>query len=243
MIRKTDFSLWSMTTGLSLALLLISPEWSWAQASRRNTTPAVTGKALDQQADKVVGDYLSGLADLATKYEESGEREKATEMLRSILKVRPDAEIVKARIKTLEEAVFNDNVTTLDLDPSAGWVPTGVVVTKDKPIRIQADGTFRLTLSETLSPAGYPSVDLVRDIADNVPFGGLMAMVVKGETGNRRGPPSRDKDSPKPTGIGVQREFKPPESGMLYLKINLPEAAKATGKVKVKINGNIQSLR
>ncbi len=241
MFRHVSKSCRIFAFGLSVIALLVHAESGWAQSSRRNTPPP-SGKALDQQADKVVNDFLAGLADLATKYEETGDREKATEMLRSILKVRPDAEVVKARIKTLEEAVFNDNVTTIDLDPSSGWVATGVMVSKDKPVRVEADGNYRLTLSDNLTAVGYPSVDPARDVVDNVPFGGLMAMVAKSDAGTRR-PTGREKDGPKITSIGARKEFSPNENGMLFLKINLPESARATGKLKVKITGNMLNTR
>jgi len=237
---SSRFVLFSLT---SAALMTLGTGEDCSAQGRSKPQPAAGGKALDQQAEKVMTDYLSGLADLATRYEETGDREKAVEMLKSILKVKPDAEIVKSRIKSLEEQVFNDNVITLDLDPSAGWVMAGVLVQKDKPVRIEADGTFKVTLSETISAAGFATQDPVRDLVDNVPTGALMAIVAKGETGNRRAQPTREKDSPKPVTIGNRKEFNPPESGALFLKINLPESARASGKIKLKITGNMMPIR
>lgn len=221
---------------------LIAADHAAAQSSRRPAPPPqANAKVLDQQADKIMTDYLAGLADLAGKYEEAGEKEKAIGMLSSILKIKPDAEVVKARIKSLEESVFKGNEILVDVEAGAGWIQTGLMVTKDKPVRIEAEGTYRVSLSEQLGPAGYPSNDLAFEVIDNVPFGCLVALVGKGPTpGGRRG---QQKDGPQVVEIGNEKEFSPNQSGQLLLKINLPQSAKGNGKIKVKISGNFDRSR
>ncbi len=212
-----------------------------AQANRRPAPPA-NSKTLDQQAEKAMNDYFASMADLATKYEESGNREKASEMLKSILKLKPDAEIVKSRIKTLEEAVFNENVQTIDFDTSTGWASTGIMVMKDKPVRIEADGSFRVSLTDAIGPAGYPTQEVMTDVVEGVPVGALMAVVGRVEMSSKRGN-QKGKDEPKVVAIGTQREFVPTETGPLFLKVNLPSSARVNGKLKVKITGNMAPVR
>lgn len=224
---------------------LLLPCWSGssglAQGTKRPApAPVANSKSLDQQADKVQTEYLSGLADLATKYEEAGDVTKAVDMLKSILKIKPDADVVKARLKQLEESVFSDNVYSIDIEAGAGWVAAGVLVTKDKPVRFEADGTYKVAANDMLGPAGYPTQDLAHDMADGVPFGALMAMVGKSDAGARK---PNQKDAPKPMTIGARREITPQDSGPLFFKINVPESAKCTGKVKVKITGNMLPVR
>jgi len=227
--------------GLACVMSLLAVSNVRAQGSRRQPAPVANGKALDQQADKVLNDYLSGLADLATRYEDVGDTQKSSEMLRSILKVKPDADVVKARLKQLEEAVFTANIVTVDVDAGAGWVPAGVLVTKGKPVRFEVDGTYRLNLSDTIGPDGYVTHDLARDVAKEVPFGALMGMVGKSEVGNSRR--NSQKDAPHPFAIGAKREVEPSESGPLFFRINLPPSSKATGKFKVRISGNVLPTR
>jgi len=223
--------------GFSLALfaLLALVSFAQAQGGRRGGVP--TTKSLDVAAEKAETDYLSSLADLASKYEEAGDVQKASEMLKGILKLKPDAEVVKSKLKKFEEMVFKDNVHTLDVDAGGGWISAGVLVSKDKPIRIEAEGAYKFATSDVLSPNGYPADDLIRGVVDGIPTGGLMAAIGKsGDTGGGR----RDnKDLPKPMFVGTQREIVPKESGPLLFRMNVPGGSKCTGKIKVKITGNI----
>jgi len=223
--------------GFSLALfsLLALASFAQAQGSRRGSVP--TTKSLDVAAEKAETDYLSSLADLAGKYEEAGDVQKASEMLKGILKLKPDAEVVKSKLKKFEEMVFKDNVHTLDVDAGGGWISAGVLVSKDKPIRIEAEGAYKFVTSDVLSPNGYPADDLIRGVVDGIPTGGLMAAIGKsGDTGGGR---RENKDLPKPMFIGTHKEIVPKESGPLLFRMNVPGGSKCTGKIKVKITGNI----
>lgn len=221
---------------------LVCGSLAWAQSSRRTAPPST--KLLDQEAEKAESAYLNSLADLASKYEEAGDVARSSEMLKAILKLKPDAELVKNKLKQLEEAVFQENVHKLEIEAGAGWVPAGVLVGKGRPIRIEADGVYRITLSDSLGPDGFPNSDPLRDMAEGIPAGGLMAMVGKTPgtpqpRGNRQG----NDQSPKIVYIGTQSEFSPPEGGPLYLRINVPRTANCTGRVKVQISGNFAISR
>lgn len=219
------------------ALLAIA-DMAAAQGSKRNTIP--TTKSLDAAAEKAETDYLSSLADLASKYEDAGDLQKASEMLKGILRIKPEAEVVKNKLKQFEEMVFKDNVHSIDVDAGSGWIAAGILVSKDKPVRIEAEGSYKLTASDVLGPGGYPGEDVIRGVVEGVPCGGLMAVIGKsGETGNAKRAP---KDLPRPIFIGTSKEITPKESGPLLFRVNVPEGAKCIGKLKVKITGNIAVL-
>lgn len=198
-----------------------------------------TTKSLDQAAEKAETEYLSNLADLANKYEEAGDVQKAGEMLKGILKIKPDAEVVKGKLKRIEEMVFKDNVHSMDVDTGSGWITTGILVSKDKPIRIEAEGTYKFTVNDVLGPNGYAGENLVSGVVEGIPCGSLMVVIGKsGDAANRRDA----KDLPRPMFVGNQKEIVPKEGGPLLFRVNVPEGSKCIGKIKVKITGNIAVL-
>lgn len=220
---------------LAVMALLLLPGLASAQGGKRGGVP--TTKSLDLAAEKAETDYLSNLADLAAKYEDAGELQKASDMLRGILRIKPDAEVVKAKLKKFEETVFKENVHTLEIDPGSGWIAAGILVSKDKPVRIEAEGSYKFIANDVLTPMGYPGDDLLRGVVEGVPTGALMAVVgSSSDSGSSRRPP---KDLPKPMFIGSQKELTPKESGPLLFRMNVPDGSKCTGKIKVKVTGNI----
>lgn len=231
-----------------MCLLLIStaaPERAWSQGSKK--APVQSIPALDKQAEKAQNEYLVNLADLANKYQDAGDVQKSMDMLKTILKIKPDADNIKSKLKEIEEAAFNDNVITVEVDSATGWSPTGLLLSKDKPIRLEAEGTYKFAANDILTPAGYATKDLARDMADGVPCGGLMALVGKSATapaaGTRNPRQNQQRDTPHIVYIGTQKEFTPQDDGPLLLRLNVPESAKCTGKIKVKISGHFLSSR
>jgi hypothetical protein len=126
---------------------------------------------------------------------------------------------------------MNANDVDVDVIPSRGWEPSGVVVTENRPIRIRADGTYKFDSGTvTLSGAGFPQKDTGTDLVQGIPCGALMGMIVQSE----------DKVG-RPFLIGENLDFAPREAGMLYLRINAPGGSKSSGKLKVSISGNVQT--
>lgn len=229
----------SLRRGAGLCLIVLAvfclADTAAAQGGKRGSVP--TTKSLDSAAEKAETDYLASLADLAGKYEEAGDLQKASDMLRGILRIKPDADVVKSKLKRFEETVFKENVHTLDIDPGSGWIAAGILVSKDKPVRIEAEGAYKFIANDVLTPAGYPGDDLIRGIVEGIPTGSLMAVVAtSSDNGSSRRPP---KNLPKPVFIGTQKELTPKESGPLLFRMNVPEGAKCTGKIKIKVTGNI----
>lgn len=202
-----------------------------ANAQGKRASPAEL-KSLNFKADKAEQAFLKSMVDLATDYEKAGEIERSKEMLKSILKLKPDAESVKSKLKQYEEDVFDRKSVTVDLDVSRGWINAGVLVSKDKAVRVEADGVYRLLIDATLGPKGYEQKDRTKDLVSGVPTGALIGMIAP--TTRKRNQPE-----PQPFMIGDAKEIKPNASGILFLKVNTPPQAKCTGKLKVKLSGNI----
>jgi hypothetical protein len=110
-------------------------------------------QALDIRADDLERDYLTGLLELAGEYEDAGQIDRARETLRTILKLKPDTEAVKEKLREFDEAVFNANSTMVEVDAARGWMTTGVAVTRDQPIRLTAEGSYRFIVNDTVAAA------------------------------------------------------------------------------------------
>ncbi len=219
------------------ALLLLLVFDANAQAPKKPN--AAAARALDLEAQKVEGEYLKSLTTLATSYEEAGDREKAEAMLRAILKIRPDAEPVKLKLKELEESVFKEQQEIIDLDTAKGWITTGYMVEKGQRVRVEATGTYKLIVNDDLGPEGYRSeVANGADFFDGAPTGALIAVIVPpgAQPGRKKG------EGPQPFLIGTQKEFEPGESGLLVIRVNAPANAKCVGRLKVRLSGNMSKV-
>lgn len=189
-------------------------------------------RSLDFKAEKVEQEFLKSLVELASGYEKAGDIERSKAMLNSILKLKPDSDQVKKKLKMYEEAVFDRKSTIVDVDVSRGWINAGVLVQKDQPIRVQSDGSYRFMVNVELGPKGYEQRDATKDLVANLPTGALIGMIA---------PSTRKKNAPAPQPfmMGDAKELKPNITGILFLKVNVPQQAKCTGKLKVKLSGNI----
>lgn len=202
-----------------------------ASAQSKPPSPAEI-RALDFKAEKVEQEFLKSLVDLATDYEKAGDVERSKAMLKSILKLKPNSEPVKQKLKQYEEEVFDRKSTIIDVDVSRGWINAGVLVTKDMPVRLQSDGSYRFMVNVELGPKGYEERDATKDLVASLPTGALIGMIAPATRKNNA-------PAPQPFMIGDAKELKPNASGILFLKVNVPPQAKCTGKLKVKLSGNI----
>ncbi len=195
-------------------------------------------RQLDKEAERVRNEYLERLNNLATAYDEAGEMEKAKATLRQILEIDPQAEAAQEKLDELENRVFEQKTVTVDVDVSRGWVSSGLLVEKGKPIRFEAEGSYKLIANATLDPDGYPTADLTRDVVAGIDFGKLMGLVVA----RPQGPNRKKKPQPgTPFAIGTKTEATPERDGLLFLRLNIPGGTKSNGKLKVTISGNIRS--
>jgi tetratricopeptide (TPR) repeat protein len=220
---------------------LAGPHLGFGQASGKKGKPAPAAqlRQLDQQAQRAQEQFLAELEQLAKGYEDAGQTERAKEMLQEILKIRPDHPDAQQTLARFAEQVFRDNSLDVDVEAAHGWTSAGVAVRQGQAIRFEATGTYRYIVNETLGPDGFPRTDVVNEMAD-LPAGALVGVVVPppapGEQPRADGPVLKS----RPFLVGSANEFSPAEDGLLYLKLNTPPNSKSTGKVRVKISGNLR---
>ena len=192
-------------------------------------------RTLETQAEKAKAEYVNGLIAVAQGFEEQGLLDKTKDTLKSILAVVPDFEPAQMKLKAIEDSVFNENSFEAEVDATKGWVNSGVAVGNNKPVRLQAEGTLRVLLNETVGPEGLPSDDPLNNQISSIPTGALMGVVRD---------PRNDKkeDKVNPFTIGKELEFSPKQDGILWLKLNLPANTQSKGKIRVKISGNFMKL-
>jgi len=198
----------------------------------RTKAPGNT-KALDIQADQMQSTFTKEAEELAGKYFDAGYPDKAKALLESVLAVNPEAPNIQQKLDKVKEGILTSNEFEVELNPSQGWKPSGVMVEEKRPVRIKAEGTYRFeTGSSGITAAGFPEKDAGEDMIPGIPCGALMGVVIgDGKPG-------------KPFLIGELLEnFNPKESGMLLLRINAPPGNKNSGKLRITISGNVQSAK
>ncbi len=226
----------SRLVAISIAFgLLTTCDSLRAQPSRSRAPVGV--RQLEGKAQEARQQYLAGLAELATVYDQSGETEKAQATLKEILKVAPDNEAVKSKLEELENRIFDERKREFEVDASKGWISTGLRVTKGQPVRLAAEGSYKFIVNADLGPDGFPSDDVMRDMGAGVNCGALMATIMPEPTQRNRKPsPS------KAIMIGAEKQFQPEMDGVLLLRLNVPPNARCIGKVKVRVMGNIETF-
>ncbi len=192
-------------------------------------------RTLDVQAEKAKIEYVNGLLTVAQGYEDAGLTTKSKETLESVLTVVPDFEPARLKLKALEDAVFEENTFDVEVEAGNAWITSGLIVFKDKPLRIIADGTLRVILNETVDAKGLPAGDPASSLVSNIPIGGLMGLV----NDPRANPRDQKVD---PFFVGNELELRPKNDGLLFLKLNLPPNTQSKGKIRIKISGNAKKL-
>lgn len=207
-------------------------------------------KELDVRAEKHLEAFVIDTIKLAEEYEKAGKFEEAQTQLYIVGKLKPETPGLKEKIEQLGESVFETNDYDIDLDVADSWKKM-VLVSKGKPVRVEAPGSYKLMLTAPVDAEGLPTKDPRVDMAAGVRCGALMGIVVAlpdsatptnsgagaGKTSGR----NNDKVG-EPFEIGSSKEFTPKEDGMLLLNVNLPAGHKSTGKLKVHVSGHIKML-
>lgn len=212
--------LWMAAPGLS----------GTAEAQTRKPPRGTVGglKQLDVKANDLIDGFVRDSADLAVGYEQAGELDKAKQILKAVLALRPDTPGVEQKIKQIDEEMLSSNAVKVTVEVNKGWGTPVAQVTKEKPFRIQSEGTYKFIANATVGPDGFPSADPIKgDMAVEIPCGALMGVIIsKGKPG-------------KPFLIGSEREYQPKEDGILFLAVNLPPGSKCTGRLEVQLSGGI----
>ena len=242
MSRVARLSILSLLAALAVGVGVLS-----AQQPRKLSATQL--RTLDTQADKAKVEYLKSLVDLAKSYEDAGLTEKSREMLQQILAGNPDDAAVKKKIKEIDESVFQKNEYEFKFDTSKPWTNAGIQLSKDQPIRITAEGDYKVYVSETLGPEGYSNDDPTKDLVSGIPMGALIAAMApptrEGASGgagrpNRGGGNAQREDEVKPFNVGKSLEFTPKSDGPIFFKVNVPPVSKATGIIRITIRGHFK---
>jgi len=206
---------------------------------------AQSTRALDAKAEQLREEFVRETGLLAEEYERAGDSDKAVSLLRQILDIRPDLPKVRDRIKEIQERRLSENVNSAEVDVSKGWIGPIVAVQKGQAFRLSVSGDYRLIYNATLTPDGAtPSDDITSGMVGGIPFGKLMAVVIDPSSGNqnqpgRGGRRGGQKNQPEPFVVGSEAEISPENTGLLYLRVNVPANSRATGKLKVTLSGNV----
>lgn len=223
-----------LTAGLALicfaGICLVTSHETLPRANAQSKTKKPGNvKMLDVRAQKLQSDFSRDSFSLARDYENAGDLEKARQVYIVLSRLNPQAKDVRERIKRIDEALLSANAFEVEVDTSTGWGVPLARVTKGKAIQIQGGGTYRFQANLQVGPAGFSVADPVkRDLAGDVRCGALMGLVVaKGKPG-------------KPFAIGSSRKFTPKNDGLLYLRVNVPAGSKCTGRLTVRLGGNVK---
>ena len=199
-------------------------------------------KDLDSRAEKNLEGFITDTIKLAEDYEKAKLFEEAQDQLRTVARLKPELPGLKEKIDKLNEAVFDTNDFDVDLDVGDSW-KAQVQVFKGKSVRVEAQGSYKITLTGPCDAHGLPTKDPSKDMAVGVRCGALMGIVVPDPEsgGAKTGGRNNDKVG-EPFEIGASKEFTPKEDGLLLLNVNLPSGHKSTGKLRVHVSGHIKLL-
>ncbi len=189
-----------------------------------------TERQLEARASEAEESLLTEYMEIASEYYKQGQKDKSLEILSRIERINPNAQGLKQKAQIIREEIMQANGLDVEIETNRGWGNPVAEVEEGKPFRIAADGSDKITLTGTVSVTGLSTSDPSKDHAPEAPFGALIGMVMTDGTAGQ------------PFPIGAQAEVVPKKSGVLYLRPNVPTAAKCSGTLKAHLSGNLKSL-
>ena len=224
------------TTGAAIVVLLTPPA-VFAQGSRSKDKDKEKDKdgpnsqQLEIRMTKAEEGLLKEYMEVAREYLKKGEKEEALTVLQRVEHINPKMEGLKHEMDRISEELMQENEAKLELDVSKGWGNIPICeVTEGKAFRIAATGEYKMIYSTTIPLTGLPTKDPALDYIAAGPFGAMIGVVVTdGKPGD-------------PFVVNGGLEHTPKKSGQLYLRVNVPAAAKCTGNIKLQLSGAITSV-
>lgn len=197
-------------------------------------------KRLDAELEEIRTSFLRDTTALIFSYEKVGEFERARLLLEALQKLDSKNEAIRTKLAELQERILQQGEFEITLEPGDDWLAVGAVV-KDRPLRIEAEGEYKLTLTvPAVGPTGMGSTDPADSLATALPFGAVVAVIVPATTAaaSADGRNDRQKERPpKPFLVGLRHEQAADRDGILYLRVNLPAGTKGIGKFTVRVSG------
>jgi hypothetical protein len=194
-------------------------------------------KRLDTKLEEVSGAFIRDTTSLITSYEAIGQFERAKVIVEALQKLDPKNEQIKAKLTELSQQILDANEFELEIEPGSAWKAVGLV-SRERPIRVEVTGDYKLSASVTTTADGVPSANPALDLVAGVPLGAVMGVVLPVDEPTQAGQGGRQNDKqPKPFLIGSRFERGVDRDGMLYLKVNLPPGTKCVGELKARVSG------
>ncbi len=230
----------------SRALAQTSSSKSKLKTPTTKSKVAGDSKDLDARAEKNLEGFLVESLKLAEDYERVGKFDEAQDQLRTVKRLKPDLLGIDEKLNKLNESLFETNDLEMEQDVADGWRPR-VHVFRGKPVRVQAQGLYKVVMNAMADADGFPAKDPRTDMAAGVRCGALVGIIVPtGESGAKstRSESSRNEKDKlgDPFEIGANKEFTPKEDGVLLLNVNLPPGHKSIGKLRIRLSGHIKML-
>jgi hypothetical protein len=212
---------------VGLGLGVATAQTGKSKPKSKITVGASGVKQLDQRVVEMQEQLLKDAGEISKGYEDAGEYERAKWLLEVLQKLDPKLPGLKEKIDQLTEKSLDSSEFEAEVDVGRGWTPALAMVQKDRLIRIEATGEYKVVLSGSSTADGVPTNENGSDLLPGIPYGALAGVLINAET-NKPG---------KPFEVKAKREWTSKEAGFLQLKVNLPNGHKSTGKLKVSIGG------
>jgi hypothetical protein len=217
---------------LVIAGLLVassSPAHAQSRDRDKDRSEGATGPQLQNRLSKAEESLLKEYMEVANEYYKQGDKESSVAVLQKISSLNPKMDGLKQRIEGIQEELLQANGLKSSVDVSKSWVPV-CEVEEGKPFRLAATGDYRMEYATTVPLTGLSTSDPAQDHLAVAPFGALIGVVV---TDGKPG---------EPFAVNAGLEHTPKKSGQLYLRVNVPAAAKCKGELKLQISGAVKPL-
>jgi hypothetical protein len=198
---------------------------AWAQSTKTKANV----KSLETRAKKAQAGFVGELNDLATAFEKAGDLVQSRQMLQAVARIDGMSPALKEKIDKLTEDILSENQVDVGIDVSKGWGQPLAKVTAGKEFRVQASGDYRFQVATNVGPEGFPTADPATDMAEDVPCGALMGMIVS------NGRPDT------PFAIGREVAHTPRRDGLLFIRVNVPPDHRCIGKVTARLGGYLET--
>jgi hypothetical protein len=209
---------------LAVTLLSIETPTVWAQSPRRGSESAQSTLPSDQRLLKLHRAFIIDAEKLAIEYERGKDFDKAKAVYGEILKLYPQHQLARNKLKLIREHEENADVEVITVVADEGWQDTWINVIQGKPVRIRAEGIW--TLSIKLPPGGVP-----KELKEfNL---GILIGTINTGKGNEL----------EAFAIGKDKLLMPKRTGRLLLRMYDVLPNDNTGEIKVQIKGTFVQAR
>ncbi|MCA9008680.1 MAG: hypothetical protein KDB01_02985 [Planctomycetaceae bacterium] len=211
------------TIPVFLLFLPVTP----ARSSRSKDKDPPNSQQLEIRVTKAEEGLLKEYMDVVKEYLKKGDKEEALQILKRVEHINPQMEGLKQQMDRISEELLLENEIIVELDVSKFWGQPVCEVTEGKAFRLAATGEYKMNYSTASPLTGLPTKDPAQDYLPVGPFGALIGVI------------ATDGKPGEPFLVNGGLEHTPKKSGQLYLRVNVPAAAKCTGTIKLQLSGAI----